>query len=163
MGIYVDIFIIDDLPDQNLLRRILQDQAFFWHRVLGYAYSIDKTKSHFKNIIYSVIRCFGWRIPLYFDNKVCSVYRNPSSKYVANLCSTTDKYRTIPRDIFSEITMLEFEGKKYPAPREYDRYLKLVYGDYMKLPPKEKQVTNHNFVVVPKNWCRDNTIVDMFD
>ncbi len=38
---------------------------------------------------------------------------------------------------------LEFCGKKYPAPQKYDKVLTAIYGDYMKLPPKEKQVA-HN-------------------
>lgn len=39
--------------------------------------------------------------------------------------------------------MVEFAGKLYPAPKEYDKVLTTVYGDYMKLPPKDKQVA-HN-------------------
>lgn len=44
---------------------------------------------------------------------------------------------------FYPATKLEFCGKLYPVPKEYDKVLTTVYGDYMKLPPKEKQVA-HN-------------------
>jgi len=44
---------------------------------------------------------------------------------------------------FLPATNLEFCGKTYPAPNKYDKVLTHVYGDYMKLPPKEKQVA-HN-------------------
>ena len=44
---------------------------------------------------------------------------------------------------FLPATELEFCGKKYPAPKNYDKVLTTIYGDYMKLPPKEKQVA-HN-------------------
>ena len=30
------------------------------------------------------------------------------------------------------------------APKEYDKVLKEVYGDYMKLPPKESRVPSHS-------------------
>lgn len=40
-------------------------------------------------------------------------------------------------------TELEFCGKKYPAPKNYDKVLTIRYGDYMKLPPKKEQVA-HN-------------------
>ena len=43
---------------------------------------------------------------------------------------------------FAEV---EFEGSRFMAFREYDAYLKSIYGDYMELPPKEKQVTHHMF------------------
>ena len=29
--------------------------------------------------------------------------------------------------------------------KQYDKFLKRVYGDYMKLPPKEKQVLPHEY------------------
>ena len=33
-----------------------------------------------------------------------------------------------------------------PLPVGYDKYLKMAFGDYMKLPPKEKQVPHHDIV-----------------
>ena len=38
---------------------------------------------------------------------------------------------------------MEFEGLWLNAPKENDKWLTQVYGDYMKLPPAEKQVTHH--------------------
>lgn len=40
---------------------------------------------------------------------------------------------------------LEFEGKTYSVPKNYKHVLSNMYGDYMKLPPKEKQVSHHHF------------------
>ena len=37
---------------------------------------------------------------------------------------------------------VDFEGKKYPAFKEFDKYLHYQYGDYMKLPPVEKRVAH---------------------
>lgn len=53
-------------------------------------------------------------------------------------------------DVFSSFVDVEFEGEKYPAPIGYDEWLKSFYGDYMKLPPKEKQVSHHKFVAYYK-------------
>ena len=50
---------------------------------------------------------------------------------------------TMQRDWYGKAAYLDFEGKKYPAPAEYDLVLKQVFGDYMKLPPVEKQVCKH--------------------
>lgn len=38
---------------------------------------------------------------------------------------------------------VEFCGKMYPAPNQYDKVLRIMYGNYMQLPPKEEQVA-HN-------------------
>lgn len=50
-----------------------------------------------------------------------------------------------------EPVYLQFEDGEYPAPREYDQYLTLQYGDYMTPPPPEKQNGGHG----------DFTIIDL--
>ena len=51
----------------------------------------------------------------------------------------------MPTEILNSFTEVEFEGKRFMAFKEYDKYLRKIYGDYMKLPPKEKQITHHMF------------------
>lgn len=51
----------------------------------------------------------------------------------------------IPKEVFSGVTEVEFEGYTFPAPIGYDTYLRCMYGDYEKDPPKEKQKTHHDF------------------
>ena len=41
---------------------------------------------------------------------------------------------------------VDFEGYKLPIPVGYDDYLKMAFGDYMKLPPVESQVARHDLV-----------------
>lgn len=45
--------------------------------------------------------------------------------------------------IFDSFVSVPFEEKHYKAPVGYDKWLRDLYGDYMKLPPVEKQVTHH--------------------
>ena len=52
---------------------------------------------------------------------------------------------------FEEKCFLLFEGKRYPAPYNYDEVLK-EYGDYMTPPPMEKRVSEHVF----KAYYKDN-------
>ena len=39
----------------------------------------------------------------------------------------------------------EFEGRSFPVPSNYDTYLTRLYGDYMKMPPADRQKTHHLF------------------
>ena len=49
----------------------------------------------------------------------------------------------IKREGYGTPTKVMFEGKAYNAPADTDRYLKNLYGDYMKLPPKDQQIAHH--------------------
>ena len=53
-------------------------------------------------------------------------------------------HRPMPFEYISDGVEVEFEGKYYRVPSNYDAYLKHVYGDYMQLPPVEKRV-GHSF------------------
>lgn len=44
-------------------------------------------------------------------------------------------------DFFPTSTLV-FQGKEYPVPRNYDKVLTEVYGEYMKLPPEDQRVTH---------------------
>lgn len=79
------------------------------------------------------------------------LYEYDNSKNVFVTGGAYKKRDVFPKMWISEGTYLEFEGKKFCVPTQYDKYLKQLYGDYMKLPPKEKQVTHHMFKAYWKN------------
>ena len=59
--------------------------------------------------------------------------------------SYTDGYRKVlPKTITDVYGPFEFEGHTVQGIKNYDPYLKCMYGDYMTVPPPEKRV-QHNF------------------
>ena len=48
----------------------------------------------------------------------------------------------VPRSVFEESVLMEFEGELFPVPKDYDCYLKRRYGDYMQIPPDDKKRTH---------------------
>ena len=52
-----------------------------------------------------------------------------------------------------------FEDMEVYIPKEYDSYLKRQYGNYMQLPPVEKQVSNHEVEVHPFIPCNHTEIL----
>ena len=50
--------------------------------------------------------------------------------------------------LFDRIVEMDFEGKKYMCVKNYDKFLRNCYGDYMKLPPEKERVLTHHPIVV---------------
>lgn len=56
-------------------------------------------------------------------------------------CNSNDKYTVVcKRDWYKSVEYLPFENTTIPVPVKYDLILKEYYHDYMKLPPKNKQI-----------------------
>ena len=51
----------------------------------------------------------------------------------------------VDKSVFDSDVYKEFEGRNYRVPIGYDTWLRSIYGDYMQLPPKEKQIGHHGF------------------
>ncbi len=92
--------------------------------------------------------------------------RNTTNKWSMNIVNklltytgSYDKYimessdKGFNKEWFNESTLLEFEGTKYSAPKEYDKVLTSMYGDYMT-PPKEKDRVGHGdiYLSFDKNY-----------
>lgn len=52
---------------------------------------------------------------------------------------------------FKDTIDVQFENRTYKVFAGYDEYLTAAYGDYMKLPPEEKQISHHDF----EAWWKD--------
>jgi lipopolysaccharide cholinephosphotransferase len=42
----------------------------------------------------------------------------------------------------------DFENYKFPIPLNYDKILRRLFGEYMKLPPKDMQKPHHRIIRV---------------
>jgi lipopolysaccharide cholinephosphotransferase len=54
------------------------------------------------------------------------------------------------KDIFSELSEVEFEGNTFKGIGQYDTYLHQLYGDYMTIPPHDEQ-HRHDFYLLDYN------------
>ena len=86
-----------------------------------------------------------------FYNKLCSKHDFYDSKYVACVAGRYGKREVFRREVFEKTIPLPFETLILQAPQQYKTYLSSIYGEYMKLPPKEKRVSNHT----SEEWWKD--------
>ena len=57
------------------------------------------------------------------------------------VCEVNDRV-IFPKYLFESIKKVPFENIEINVPEDYDTYLKIMYGDYMKMPPIEERF-NH--------------------
>lgn len=91
------------------------------------------------------LRCKIWKLAEQKMSQYDIDDKNVDS--ITELCTGTQYMRNrYPKEWFASAVEKEFEGEMLPIPVGYDSYLRMVFGDYMQLPPKEKQVSHHDAV-----------------
>lgn len=66
-------------------------------------------------------------------------YPYETAKQVINFMGAYKFRELFPKSIYDETAEYPFEGMSLPAPKDYDRVLTQMYGDYMTPPPVEEQ------------------------
>lgn len=149
-GVYIDIFPLDNctssifLQKYNNLRKNLYDI-----QIEKYYYFDNKSKRSFKGKITKLISDFMYHNLTLKEiqekkEKLFVKYNKKDTKFYINYSGAWGMKEIWNKEDFSEKLLLEFEDTVVSVPKGYDRILKHVYGEYMKLPPKEKQITHHN-------------------
>ncbi len=159
LGIYIDIFILTGLGDtrENAILRYNQidSEVNKWCRADAVVFipELNKIRSFLrwcKNAPYRVrgIKHYIDRINNLIVDK--SFY---SSKYVSrgNILSLDYEDNIWLYEEFGEGCDVEFCGELFRAPINYDSILRKCYGDYMKLPPAEKRVSEHKSEIFVKD------------
>lgn len=156
MGLFIDIYPFDGLG--NKYCRALQLQAkgdglsSLYYLSTRNRFMKDHTKGVLKNILkYPAYLTSKWIGREKLQNLLLKLANNDfyQSKYVC--CATWTaggKKDLFKRKWFDNYVYLPFEDQKFRVPKYYDEVLKHIYGDYMKLPPKNKQISHHYYTLL---------------
>lgn len=150
-GLILDVLPIDGCPDGRF-RRAFQ---LMWATVYSVYRSqrIPENHGRLMNILgkmaLSIVPSGKMRYHIWhFAEKQMTKYRMEDCRYVTELCAGPHYMKNrYPRKAFEKAVYKEFEGHMMPVPQGYDEYLKIAFGDYMKLPPEEKRVAHHDVVL----------------
>ena len=156
LGVFIDIFPIDGYPENEFAAKI--HTRCLW--LLRFMNNIARKKllrgekyMVLKRILMLLFRkspnAYAIRI-----NRLGMKYPFRSSRFVG-VTGTTDhlfKERNLKEAVFAEPDplLLPFEDLMLPCPPGYDVYLTHLFGNYMQLPPEEKQVSVHSFTAYEK-------------
>lgn len=147
-GVALDILPLDGYAPEGIKRKMQCIYAMIYS--LFCAQVIPETHGGImalgSKLLLGVIRGrkLRYRIFMWAKRKMTK-YPIQDSEYITELCSgpyyMKKKYRS---EWFALAVWKEFEDTQMPIPAGYDGYLKEAFGDYMQLPPVEKQVAHHD-------------------
>lgn len=154
LGVTIDVFPIDDLCD-TYEDSVKYFRSFKWNwliRKVKYR-ELSIVKKWWKKIVVGFLQLIT--LPISVHNLTLKniqqviMHKRPNSKYVGLVCDVSvSESEIMERSIWSEYQQLSFEGMKFVAIKDTNSYLTTIYGDYMKLPPKEQQVPKHDFEAI---------------
>ncbi|MDR1628282.1 MAG: LicD family protein [Oscillospiraceae bacterium] len=149
-GVSIDVFPLDGAPGGKLARSM----QLFWSLIHG-LYSAQIVPRNYGKLVKLVGKILLGAVPdkktrykiSKFAESQMSKHKIENCENITELCAGPKYMRNqYPKIIFSSSIYEEFEGMKMPIPIGYDRYLKIAFGDYMAVPPKEKQISHHDVV-----------------
>ena len=149
-GIWVDIFPLDSVPNEKspffkLKGNVVQKLKSIYLMKSEYCLTKSKRLKMFVPIFAGV----SMKKMNEIIKNIMISKNSPNNKFLVNYGSQYGiKKQTHLKEKYFPAIDVEFEGKMYKAPNDYDYVLRKIYGDnYMQLPPMEKRVT-HNPVKI---------------
>ncbi|MDO4467516.1 MAG: LicD family protein [Bacillota bacterium] len=151
-GIYVDIFPIDAIPDQKWKETFQYLLFHFFRTGVMVKYGNIASRTGKKKVFAKILRVLYMPFSLSYlyknANRVAMKYDDIETKRIHSFCGPYKKKDIFERKIYSQMEVVPFENMEAQILKDYDIVLKSIYGDYMKLPPKEKRVTRHSLVQI---------------
>ena len=151
-GVWIDIFPIDSVPDE-----IDDFKRYYETLTLLQKHTSKLRKIHagesdrfslIRQIWAATMKSLNPRFAIQrpedivgYINEIISLgnAKWATSSHVSQVTCATNIREWFEAAYFQKYTSLEFEGKKFMVLSEYNKILSIMYGDYMKLPPKNKR------------------------
>lgn len=158
---WIDIFPLDGMPNSKIKSFFRKTKLLYLRMMLQYSEFSTIVNQNLPNRPFyeKILIFFGKIIPferildsrkiMYkLDKELKSVSEKTSKYYVNFLGIYKFKSIMLKDEIYKDGALYEFEGKKYNAPKEYDKYLKQIYGDYHALPKNIDRNKHHIEVIL---------------
>ncbi|MGN0436128.1 MAG: phosphorylcholine transferase LicD, partial [Wujia sp.] len=167
-GIFLDIFVLDGFgtPEQRASQLERKNKYYHMYERFAYTYSKNTLKHIYRIIKSKIIKSYyylkGWTVEKMFAEyeKIC-MECNAESEYVDKTMfrfKTMDLHVELEKKIFDDMIEVDFETLKVPVPREYDKVLKIFFGEDYMIPQKVDSI--HGAVGVI--WDTDRCYKDYF-
>lgn len=139
-GIPIDIFPFDYVPDNKKITEKYMTHARYLRKVCEF-----RLKGEKRNLInafgYSALRLLPKKVYRSCYDKVVRKFDDRPTNTVASFTYRMGRKKNyyFHASAFSESKDIPFEDRTYMIMKDPDHYLKIMYGDYMRLPPVEQR------------------------
>ena len=152
-GVWIDIFPIDGFskvikPRETFKKKI---KHIWWHVYLAYLPALRRKvrkQTFFKDILFNIVAglFYIFDIAHYRNKHIDKIAKKiPLNESVmgGNLFGFNMKREAMDTSLYDEFVKVPFEDIEAYVLKDYDTYLRNLYGDYMTPPPPEKQIGHH--------------------
>ena len=150
--LHIDVFPIDYVAPNRITQLIQEYKAVYYKRMLimhdgGFpAKSASRVEKMLFYIAKPLSKLYSHKRLVYKSEKNLQKYDHSSEMALMMGVYGYNKTK-MPVESFNTYTKQKFEDTSFKCVRDYDRYLKQLYGDYMTPPPEDKRV-GHDFVLI---------------
>lgn len=149
LGINIDIFPIDNVPDNSEAQDKILKANEKYKYILGLKWNIPSQRNSMiiriiRKCLSLFLKCVSYKYLINAMNKNASKYNHIDTNLCSEVVWGCGKREFVSKHAFKETIELVFEGRKFKAPLGWEEWLSNRYGEYMILPPLDKQVSHHN-------------------
>lgn len=143
-NIFLDIFILDNVPNNKIKRKIHLFRGFILNQLTMYAYIKFDNESGLKKIFQQTLHYLLKIMPISASTikkrcvKIYSKYKDEECDAVCDFPAVCQLPVYEKKD-FLPLKKSEFENIKVNIPNNPDKILTRIYGNYMELPPEDKR------------------------
>lgn len=156
-GIFLDLYVMDNVADNRLAYELQSWEAWFWSKLLilrcmpkPYLYQTGwKAKVIWTvcGLVHNGMRLL--RIPPSWlrdrCERVCRRYEKKNTRRMAFLPDTSPYWNVVDKTKLYPLRKLPFEDVELNFANNLEELLTHQYGDYMTLPPEEKRKTHYPY------------------
>ncbi|MBE6052127.1 MAG: LicD family protein [Clostridium sp.] len=140
-GIFLDIFPIDNMTENEMSQRIIDKVCNTCRRVLWAKVGAVSAEKAVSRMWFKILRLIPRSFSINIFNFFTKFYNKKNTSFLKsnNLVYRKGFKYVFKKEWYESSIDMEFEGHMLPVPVGYDKILSLTYGDYMKLPPKSER------------------------
>ena len=138
-GIFLDIFVCDNVPEFYPARVIVNFHSFLYRKKF-YSVVGVKNSTGLARLIYKLLaKIPEEKLKKDYNKYVCHRNKKDSRYSKCLTFPACNRFFGYKKEWYSDVEERVFENHSFLACKKYDEYLSFLYGDYMKLPDIENR------------------------